>query len=68
LHGVEVDDPYRWMENLGDPAVQGWFKAQNEYARSVLAGLPGRAELARRIAGLSEAGTVVYDVVHAGTN
>lgn len=26
--GVKVPDPYRYMENLKDPAVANWFKAQ----------------------------------------
>jgi prolyl oligopeptidase PreP (S9A serine peptidase family) len=28
LHGVTVNDPYRWLENPQDPVVQAWIKAQ----------------------------------------
>ena len=31
LHGVEVDDPYRWLEG-DDDAVSAWVDRQNEYA------------------------------------
>ncbi len=30
--GIKVSDPYRYMENLGDPAVQRWFKSQADYS------------------------------------
>ncbi|MDO1529479.1 prolyl oligopeptidase family serine peptidase [Fulvimonas sp. R45] len=48
IHGVTVPDPYRWLENPGDPAVQAWIKAQNAYTESVLAAMPdGKAMTAR---------------------
>jgi prolyl oligopeptidase len=37
------------MENLNDPEVQAWMKAQNDYTRAVLARLPGREPLLERI-------------------
>lgn len=53
-YGAKVLDPYRYMENLADPEVEAWFKAQNEYTRAVLASLPGRQQLLKRIAELDE--------------
>jgi len=47
--GVEVDDPYRYMEDQDDPEVVDWFKGQAEYTESVLAGLPMREELYERL-------------------
>lgn len=44
-HGTEVADPYRWLENAGDPEVAAWSDAQNAYARSVLDALPAAATL-----------------------
>ncbi|MBC8083411.1 MAG: S9 family peptidase [Hymenobacter sp.] len=43
--GVKVDDPYRNLENLTDPAVQTWMKAQSVYARQTLDAIPGRQQL-----------------------
>jgi hypothetical protein len=43
--GTKVVDPYRYMENLKDPEVQAWFKAQDDSARAVLAKIPGRQQL-----------------------
>jgi prolyl oligopeptidase len=48
-HGIQVSDPYRYMENLEDPAVQSWFKAQNDVTRAALASIPGRDQLLKRI-------------------
>jgi len=47
--GTVVTDNYRYMENLQDPGVQEWMKAQNSYTRKVLGRIPGRAALAKRI-------------------
>ena len=40
--GTKVTDPYRWMEDLKNPELQNWMKAQNDYARSVLDSISGR--------------------------
>jgi prolyl oligopeptidase len=53
-YGNKIVDPYRYMENLKDPEVQAWMKAQNDYTRAVLAGLPGRAQLLARIQELDQ--------------
>ncbi|MGD0569769.1 MAG: prolyl oligopeptidase family serine peptidase [Candidatus Sulfotelmatobacter sp.] len=57
--GTKVSDPYRWLENSGDPEVIAWMKAQNKYARAVLANIPGRDRLLDRIKALDRAGSVV---------
>ncbi len=43
--GIKITDPYRYIENLKDPDVQTWFKAQADYAKSYLAQLAGREQL-----------------------
>jgi prolyl oligopeptidase len=61
--GVKVVDPYRYMENLKDPEVAGWFKSQNDYTRAILARLPGRQALVSKIKELDEAVPArVFDV------
>jgi prolyl oligopeptidase len=42
---TKVSDPYRYMEKTDTPEVQLWFKQQDDYARSVLSQIPGRAAL-----------------------
>jgi len=46
--GTQVVDEYRYLENLEDPQVQAWMKAQAEFTRSTLDALPGRARLQER--------------------
>jgi len=57
--GTTVTDPYRWLESTSTPEVTAWLKAQNDYTRSVLAGIPGRDALLDRIKALDNAGAVV---------
>ncbi len=45
LHGVEVRDPYRWLEDQESPATRAWIDAQNAYTDTVLGALPGRGRL-----------------------
>jgi prolyl oligopeptidase len=54
--GVKVVDPYRYMENMKDPEVEAWFKAQNDYTRAVLARIPGRDALLAEIKKFDESG------------
>jgi len=53
LHGVEVSDPYRWLEGDAEgaltPEVDAWTTAQNAWTRATLDALPGRAALEKRI-------------------
>jgi len=47
--GTVVPDPYRALEEVKDPKVEAWMKAQGGYARAVLDAIPGHAELLKRI-------------------
>jgi prolyl oligopeptidase len=53
--GVTVNDPYRSLENLSDPGVAAWMKAQNDVTRSILDRIPGRKNLLARIQTLDDA-------------
>ena len=48
LHGEAMVDPYRWLENADDPAVEAWTEAQNRFTRKVLDAWPGRGTLTQR--------------------
>jgi len=54
-YGVTVEDPYRYLENMKDPEVVAWMKAQADFARGTLDRLPGRSALLARIAELGDA-------------
>ena len=48
-YGTKITDNYRYMENLKDPEVQAWMKAQNDYTGATLGRIPGRAKLLERV-------------------
>lgn len=50
--GTKVTDPYRYFENVADPEVAGWMKAQSEHARVTLDAIPGREDLLKRLVDL----------------
>lgn len=66
LHGVEVADPYRWLEDGDDPAVGAWADAQTARAREWFDTLPGRARLESRMAELLGTGSIGTPVVRQG--
>ncbi|MAW59264.1 MAG: S9 family peptidase [Planctomycetes bacterium] len=48
-HGVEVSDPYRWLEDLDGPATREWIEAQNELTYSYLDEIPFRSAIRDRL-------------------
>lgn len=69
LHGVEIVDPYRWLEGSDAPElksedpgldrrVETWTEEQNSYTRGVLDALPGREVFGSRLGELLETGSV----------
>jgi prolyl oligopeptidase len=49
IHGVEVPDPYRWLEKGDAPETRAWLSAQEEYARPFL-DIPIRKQIRARLA------------------
>ena len=60
VFGTELTDPYRYMENLKDPAVVGWIRAQGAYTRAVLDSIPARAAFLSKVSQLSASYDVAY--------
>ena len=58
VHGVEVPDPYRWLEDQDAPETRAWIDAQNAHTDTVLGALPGREALRARAARVLERDTV----------
>jgi prolyl oligopeptidase len=49
IHGVEVSDPYRWLEDQESPETRAWIAAENACTDAVLDKLPGQAPVAKRL-------------------
>jgi prolyl oligopeptidase len=65
LHGTEVRDPYRWLEDGDTEETAAWTAAQNARTRAVLDALPRRPLLHRRLEALLRVGTVGAPAVAA---
>jgi len=53
-HGVEVADPYRWLEDDRSEETGAWVKAQNDVTFGYLKNIPFKAELQSRIEKLND--------------
>jgi len=49
LHGEEVADPYRWLEDTESPETRAWIDAQNEVTAGLLAAAATRADIEQRL-------------------
>ena len=49
INGVAITDPYRWLEDQNSPETRAWVKAQMAYAESLLAKVPQRERIRRRL-------------------
>lgn len=51
-HGVQVADPYRWLENMDSGEVRAWIQAQNQFTQPYLNALPSREHFKERLTAL----------------
>ncbi|MDA3626781.1 prolyl oligopeptidase family serine peptidase [Saccharopolyspora oryzae] len=66
LHGHQVADPYRWLEDPADPRTEAWSATQDQLARTWLDALPGREAVAERMRSLLASGSVSAPAWRAG--
>lgn len=48
-HGVKLEDPYRYMENLKDQKVIDWLKKNTNYTRKQLDQIPERQNIIKKL-------------------
>ncbi|MFI7632688.1 prolyl oligopeptidase family protein [Nonomuraea sp. NPDC049400] len=65
-HGLEIDDPYRWLEDPHAPGTEAWLAAQDRLWRDGAAKLPQRARFLARLTELRETGLVTSPVWRGG--
>jgi prolyl oligopeptidase len=66
LHGVELVDPYRWLEDQQAADTRTWIDAQNRYTESLIGNLAGQAALKARIAELLTVDAIGAPTVRGG--
>lgn len=49
LHGVQVPDPYRWLEEIDSEQTRRWIEAQNEVTFGYLDQIPSRSAIRQRL-------------------
>jgi len=49
LHGVEITDPYRWLEDQNSTRTRKWLEEQTVYTRAYLDAIPDREQIRWRV-------------------
>jgi prolyl oligopeptidase len=52
IQGVEISDPYRWLEDQNSPETRAWIDEQNAYTDSLLSQVPRRDALRQKVSAL----------------
>jgi prolyl oligopeptidase len=66
VHGVPIEDPYRWLEDQESPQTRAWIDEQNAYTDAVLGSWPGRAAVEQRLSELMKTDVVGMPVTRQG--
>lgn len=61
--GTKITDNYRWLEDIKQPEVQTWFKAEADFSKATLTKLNGHQELFNRMKQIQEMYGDVYEYV-----
>jgi prolyl oligopeptidase len=48
-HGIQVADPYRWLEDIDSPPTRAWVEAETKLTSDYLAKIPGREKIEQRL-------------------
>ena len=60
IHGMKIEDPYRWLEDSSSQEVLDWVEEQNKFTASVLGGYSGEDIVKKRMLALFQ-----YDYIQA---
>src|SRR6476646_12206613 len=66
FHGVELVDPYKWLEDQDGAETRQWIATQNAYARSLLDRQLMRSPIARRLTEMLRHGHVGFPTLRGG--
>ena len=64
--GVEVADPYRWLEDDRSPQTEAWVKAQNKITDKYLKQIPFRGKILDRLTEVSNYEKIGAPTKHGG--
>src|SRR5713226_9048300 len=66
IQGVQIIDPYRWLEDQNSPETRAWIDRENAYTDAMLGQLPDKGRLAQRIESLLSTDQMSFPLVRNG--
>jgi prolyl oligopeptidase len=66
LHGVEITDPYRWLEDQNSLRTRTWIEEQTTYTRAYMDTIPGRERIRERVKELFAVKPVISEPWNVG--
>jgi prolyl oligopeptidase len=66
LHGIEITDPYRWLEDQNSPRTRKWLEEQAAYTRAYFAAIPDRERIRTRVRDLLALKEVIAEPWNVG--
>jgi prolyl oligopeptidase len=66
LHGVEITDPYRWLEDQNSPRTRKWLEEQAAYTRAYFDAIPDRERIRTRVQELLALKEIISDPWNIG--
>jgi len=66
VHGVDIVDPYRWLEDQKSPETREWIARQNTYTDSILGSLSTRDDLKALAAKFIKIDTISIPIERGG--
>ena len=63
IHGIPIEDPYRWLEDKDAPETREWVKAQMAFTQEQLGKVPGRDEVLQVLARHAKVDTRTVPIV-----
>src|SRR5690349_10594376 len=66
IQGVQITDPYRWLEDQNSPETRDWIARQNAYTDAMLSNLPDKARFAQRLEALLNTDQITMPRVRNG--
>lgn len=61
--GTTIYDPYRWIEDIKNPEVLDWFKAQSDFTNAELAKIPNQDKLIKEFEQYDAIGFLPYEPI-----
>ena len=66
LHGIEITDPYRWLEDQNSPRTRKWLDEQAAYTRAYFGAIPDREQIHKQVGCYLASKEVISDLWNVG--